>query len=585
VHTLLICILACLPALTHTPSVRGDSPMEAAVAVDAPMYDDPRLIGPDMRVEFNPRLRTLWLAALDRHEIDLRLQAADAIGQAHARGYADMGDLAPLLAAKLKDDKHPLVRLALAQALIRLDASNQADALFEANQLGDRDMVLLTDPALARWRHPRMPEVWWSRAADEAAPHAIRRSAIESLGETPSFNWPANALVEDRKLPMTLRLIAAEAVGKHDIEHRWVVELAGQLQRGDVSDRLVGVTLLRARRKDMPLDTLTAYAVDAQSAVAVRAIELLEHTAPGAVLTLNPSPLQRDDANVRYAAARCLFAHNDAAGIAPLATLLDDRDPRTRRFARYALLQFDADPTKRDAVRAEGMRMLTSSNWRGMEQAGLLLGKLDHEPAADRLLELLTHERPETRVAAAVALRWLAIESVLPAMLAHAGSLADADPTSLSIEQNVANANQSTELFQAFGVLGYRDAEPLMRRYIPKASPYSSVARSAAIWALGKLHAGKPEPSLVNAFQGRLGDVNPMNPEATDVRSASAVALGRMKAPGARTVLSRFLKEENASAEIGGACKWALEHITGQTLPPLDTLVDRPSDWFIRPVD
>ncbi len=578
--------LTCGVACALTSSVLADAAdVETVLAIDVPMHLDPVLEGPDTRVEFDPRLKPLWLAALDRPEIDLRMQAADAIGRAFEQGYADLADTAPKLAAMLDSDKHPLVRLALAEALIRLDARAHADALWNANQRGDRDMILLTDPALARWEHPQAPAAWWSRAADEAVPSAIRRSAIETLGQTPAHVWPANALVWDRPLPMPLRLVAAEAVGKKDIEHRWIVELAQHLQAGDDHDRLVGVTLLRARRKDMPPEVLLAYAADSQDAVAARAVELLERVSPGAVLSLDPSPLQRADANVRYAAARCLLAHNDVTSIAPLATLLDDRDPRTRRFARYALLQFDADEAKRHAVRDAATAVLASSSWRGLEQAALLLGKLDHEAAADRLIELLTHERPEARVAAAVALRWLAIQATLPTALSHAEALAQQKPEGMTLQQQQANSKQFVELFQMFGVMDHRQADPLLRKFIPKSAPFTSTARGAAIWALGKFHADQPDSGLISALRGRLEDVNPMNPESTDVRSMSAVALGRMKAAAARGSLQKFHKEENASMEIGGACKWALEQITGQPMPPLDTLVNRPSDWFIRPVD
>lgn len=588
-HRLVTCILSLACVVAHAAIVVADDPVAQALAIDAPMHTDPVLEGPPTRVEFDPRLKPLWLAALDRPEIDLRLQAAEAFAAAHTRGYADFSDVAPTLAAKFDRETHPLVRLALADTLIKLDAKAHADTLLAANQRGDRDMVLLTDPALARWKHAAAGEVWTRRAVDAAASPAVRVSALDSLAELadPRFTPALQTVALDAAAPAPLRLAAANAFSRIKSGSIGTYGTVERLHAGSLVDRLVGVAMMRSIGIDAPdlrLPLCLRYAADDSHPVAADALRQLIQIDPGAVLRVSPDPLTRDDAQVRFAAAQNLHAFAQSSAIAPLAALLDDHDPRTRRYARYALLQFDADAAKRDAVRAAAMDVLASAGWRGLEQAALLLGKLDHEPAAGRLVELLTHERVETRVAAAVALRWLAVPDTFPAMLAHAQILSEDQPSD-GMEEAKARSDQLVEIFQAFGVMGYAAGEPLMKTYIAKSLTKSPQARATAIWALGKLHAGDPQKDLVSACQSRLNDTNPMNPEATEVRSAAAVALGRMKAKGAESMLRRYLKEENASREIGGACRWALEQITGDAQPPLDTLVERPMDWFLRPAE
>lgn len=597
-HTLLVVLALLLNAFVgKLAGAAADDPLalppevEAELAVDVPMHEDPALQGPDRRIEFHPRLEELWRAALARPEIDLRRQAVDAIGRAFALGHIDLARLAPTLTGLVADDPHPLVRLTAAEALIRMEQDAAAPALFEANRDGLVDMVLLTDPALARWRYGPAADLWLKRLGDDAVPPVVRHSAIRSLGASGDLDsiGPLLALAGDRAASSTLRLVAAEAVGRLATTDRAVLDAARQLQRGAMIDRLVGARLLRANLnvEDPAVhDLLVDYAQDAEDAVAAEALDQLAESAPRRVLGLTPAALDRADANARYAAVRALHLSDAVEAIEPLARALDDPDPRTRRYARYALMRLDADASKRQAVRAAANDMLDSASWRGLEQASLLLGRVDHEPAAPRLIELLTHERAETRIAAAAALRALAVSDALGPMLDHATMLAGSRPAAdTPPSHTLATSQQLVELFQAFGQTGYAPAEPLMRSFIPKDASRSAESRGAAIWALGKLHADSGGGNLAAPLQARLSDLNPMNPESTEVRSQAAIALGRMKARGALQVLRRFNKEENVSREIGGATRWAIEQISGQTQPPLETVVERPMDWFLRPAD
>lgn len=70
----------------------------------------------------------------------------------------------------------------------------------------------------------------------------------------------------------------------------------------------------------------------------------------------------------------------------------------------------------REAILEQAQRIIAGDDWRGLEQAARLFGALDHEPAAERLLELLKHDRTEVFVTAGWALRELAVPRTLPAM-------------------------------------------------------------------------------------------------------------------------------------------------------------------------
>ena len=76
----------------------------------------------------------------------------------------------------------------------------------------------------------------------------------------------------------------------------------------------------------------------------------------------------------------------------------------------------------------------------------------------------------------------------------------------------------------------YTPADSVLRKYIPKMSGLHPTTRSAAIWALGYLHADKPDNELATQLLERAMDNNPPIPEYPDVRRMAAVALGRMKA-------------------------------------------------------
>ena len=227
--------------------------------------------------------------------------------------------------------------------------------------------------------------------------------------------------------------------------------------------------------------------------------------------------------------------------------------------------------------------MLASERWRGLEQATLLLVALDHKPAAERLVELLDFERPEVFVTAAWGLRRLAVPDALDGMFGKFRR--ETEKTQQANWMGIDVGWQLCQLIEAFGQMGYAPADPVLRQYIPKESPFFVESRAAAIWTLGHLHAGQPDAELVRLFVERLSDEDPMFPEAEPVRRMSAVSLGRMKAEAALDPLRQYLESMSVNCELGYACAWAIQQITGEPIPEFRVNPGWRSGWFLEPLD
>jgi HEAT repeat protein len=228
----------------------------------------------------------------------------------------------------------------------------------------------------------------------------------------------------------------------------------------------------------------------------------------------------------------------------------------------------------------------------------MLLGAVDHEPAAPRLLVQLAFPRIEVRVAAAVALRRLAIPHALEPMLQYVTRAADwqVDPEAaaasdpligLALQNKFDLDEQMAQLLQAFGQMGYRQAEPLMRRHVPKTTPVARrvapQARAAAIWALGLLHLDQPDEPLAAQLASRLSDMDMTDAEAIEVKRMAAVALGRMRADSQLDTLRHWYDVMKTGVDLGGATRWAIMRITGEDLPPLGPARREESVFSLRP--
>ena len=558
------------------------------VDLDTARYQDPKIELPEPIPAFSPRLKPLWLEALARPEVDLKRQAARTIGLAHRRGMPDLADTAaPLVEALDAPDQHPVVKLAAAGALVVLDARQAAEVLFKHAMSGGLEMAQLVEPALARWDYRPVRDVWLDRLSAPRTP--LRRLVLAIRGVAVVGEKKAEPRLREMALTgdvdPDIRLEAAQALAKLRTEglEEDARRAAADPSPEKIIDRLVAASLLAGHRGEAAQTLLAQLALDPEPSVAAMALKRLLEIDPMLVIPIAKPTIANGDANVRHLGARALVAWRTPEAIELLGPMLDDPHPELRAYVRQSLVEMASDAALAELVIAEGSKMLATERWRGLEQASLLLVALDHEPAADRLVALLEFERPEVFVTTAWGLRRLAVPDTLERMFdkfqRQTEKAQKAGGMAIDVDRQVC------QLIEAFGQMGYPRAEPLLRRYIPKKSPFGIESRAAAIWTLGHLHADQPDGELVRLLVERLSDEDPILPEAEQVRRMSAVSLGRMKAEAALPDLQKYLEALTVNCELGYACAWAIHQITGEPIPEFQPYKAWRTGWFLEPLD
>ena len=567
--------------LTLLPATFGDEiPFE--------MWDDPKAGIPEPILVFSPNLVPLWTQALNGPEIDLKRQAADNVIRAQERGMAELsGMIEPLIKALGETGQHPLVVLAAARALVALDARQAADELFEHALADGQDVAQVVEPALARWDYQPIRPVWLERLED---PQTQRRRLILAIDGLAAVGEPKAVpglleLAQTRERPSDVRLAAARALGRitPDGLNSVAGKAAADKSPQKILDRVIAASMIVGHRDEASLELMMELAVDSEPVVAAISLAALLRIDPDHVLRIVEATIANADANVRRLGAEALVARPTSERVKLLGPMLDDPHPGLRRYVRQSLQTLAQNTQLTDDVIAAATKMLSTDRWRGLEQACLLLTVLDHKPAVDRLLELLEFDRPEVFIAAAWGLGQLAVPETFPAMFEKARIETEETLTTRRYDRNV--EWQVCHLNQALGRLKYTPCDDLLREYIPKSSPFLPESRTGAIWALGHLHADKPDDELAKLLSARLSDVDIIVPEAIEVRIMSAVSLGRMKSEKSLEVLRKFLELEGTGGEIGYVCAWAIELITGEPMK-MPTAQERQAlGWFLDPMD
>jgi HEAT repeat protein len=550
------------------------------------MYHDPDFNAPAPVKRLEDRLLPLWRTVLLRSEADYQRQAAEAIAFSAESGFPGMEAAREDLLTLLETADHPAARVAAARALIAIDDRASADALFEASQEHDSQLRLLVEPALANWEYAPIRDIWRERVRDG---HTNRRELVLALDGLAAVG---DSEVLDAILAIVLsgdragdvRLAAARAAGVADTDtgrEEAVEQLLGQGVPG-VVQRLCAVALLARHDSDFAREQLLALARDAEPAVVEQALGRLNAIDSNLVLPLAGEAMQNPDPKVRRRAADAYVALPTSERIAALSLLMNDIHPDVRVSVRKDLLQLASQPSMDEAVRASAVDVLGGDNWRGQEQAALLLGNLDHEPAAARLFELMRSDRAEVMVATGWALKMLAIPEMLPDMLAHAEfQTAErlAKPSRPGLDEQVAH------LIEAFAVMRFQPADDLLRRHVPKDHRYGYFSRGAAMWGLGYLHEGEPDEGLAAQFVERMNDTTDIvNPEVDIAWRMSATALGRMRAESQLDALRARLAHTYEHDAVAYAIRWSILQITGEVIPTPPPEVRGMSGWFLEPL-
>jgi HEAT repeat protein len=558
--------------------------------IDAPMYSDPPLPEPKRELLFPEKALPLWLKALARPEADMKRKAAAALVLAQSRGVKGLGvAVTPLLAELDRPEQPVMVRLAVAQALIALDARRSADSLFREAQASRGDMRELIEPALARWDHRPARVVWIDRLGKASTPRRDLVLAIKGLaavGEEVAVGRLREMVRSDR-LDGPLRLEAARALGalRRERLEKDARDLAEDGSARGIVARLAAATLLRRHDSKEAIALLQKLTRDREPSVAALAVARLVEIDTKLLVEALDHLLASADPVLRGFAVEVLFRQSTDRHVRLLGDRLDDLHPDVRVKARRALHALAAKKELRAQVIAQGERLLGGESWRGQQQAAVLLTQLDHKPAAPRLVELVRSARPEVLVTAAWGLRKLAVRATLAPVTSYVRDQVARKP--IPGRQGLPRYyldHQLSQLNQFLGQQKHREADGLLRLFIGGKGQGVDESRAAAIWALGLFHEGKTDAALAAALEARLTDTGSIPPEDSRVRRMSALALGRMKAKETLPVLRRYCPSRRPTVDmVSNACGWAIERITGERMPAPDTIRTVQRDWFLVP--
>ena len=577
------------PLLLLAATSAGDDRTDGDdVVVSFAMLDDPRMEFPPTVTVLPKNIVQLWTRTLDVSDTELQRQVATAIELAHRLGYADFTSAVPRLREILrKTDAPSSLRVSVATALLTLDDRESASEILELSRSAGPTLAGVAEPTLADWNFAPAIELWLARLDDEETPRSELSLAIDGLmAAEESAAVPAlKRIALDSGRGGAVRLAAARSWGslqRSGLEDP-AKALVGDPTPDRIPERLVGASLLRFHDSTTAFEVLLDVAGDPEPAVAAIAWERLLEADSSRLTSIAEAALQNADARIRGYAVQAIAAHPTTDRLIETARLLSDPHVDVRNQVRRTLMRLAADAEFDQTIRDQAVRVLQEEDWRGLEQATILLAALDHDDAAPNLLALLDHPRTEVAVTAAWGLRVLAVPETLPSMLAFTEQGLNKD-----YRPRLEFLQQCAHLFEAFGLMKFHESERLLRRYVPKGPsvPSDDYSRSAAIWALGFLHEGEPDRGLTRELIGRLKDVESDEPESDFVRRFAAVTVGRMGDESALGSLSEeFAEEYPPGDEVDYACRWAVEQMTGTPFRQPVPYVSHSVNWFLVPLN
>jgi HEAT repeat protein len=577
------CLLAAfLPAL-----LAGVSAARAEIRPEFLMDSDPDVQPLRPLKSYAPGLSRIWFEALGRPEADLQRMAADAIERGHRAEVPGLKLAVPRLIELVDSPKsHPTVHVAAVRALVALDARQSAANLAEASRNFGADVRQVAEPALAEWHYDPYIADWEARVVKPTSRTRDLILAIQCLA-TIGKQEAADRFLElthEPAMRADVRIAAASAAGKlrdTGLESHVQMLLAGSAPSR--VNRLCAVQLLTRHQGAAAQELLLKFAVDEEPAVARVALARLLEIDPHLVLPVAERSMQSPDVHVRRHGSEAYVRLPDPERVAVLTKLLNDPDPELRRSVCSFLLELTQQPALDVPIREAAVKMLAGDQWRGQEQAALLLGSLDHEACAPRLQQLLDSPRAEAEVAAAWAIKSLAISEMLPSLLER-GRQKTALRRTAGAALPPGIDKELGHIFELFGKLKYAPSEPLLREHIPKQFELGWFTRSAAVWTLGHLHAGVPDEGLASQYLERMRDIGPP-PEMHKVQQMCLIGIGRMKAVSRIPDIREIIPPTSPSVLDSELARWTLMQLTGEPFPELKPTKISISGWFLESLE
>lgn len=554
-------------------------------------------IKPDFLMDTNPDCKTLppvpasmqryvelWITALERPEVDYQRMSAESLAQVSQLNAPGIDKAIPRLEKIVTDESsHPVARFAAARALIAMGSRNSAEKLFQASQTHGSDLRQLIEPALANWDFGPIKAIWKNRLETPDKWPRDFTLATRGIGKVRDGSTlpTLRSIVFNLILSPDVRLESASAMGQ--LSQTGLEEDADRISHEKRTNPFVNrhcaIRLLAQHDSEAARRLLTELAVDAEPSIAAAALERLNAIDPALVLPLAEQGLKNLDANVRRQAAHAYIILPTPDRIKSLSVLLDDPFPSLRRHVCSSLNDLAKRPELDASIRSCAMEALHGEGWRGQEQAGLLLGQLEHQPAANRLVALLESTRKEVMVSSAWALRKIADRATVAAII----DKIERQTKIRKMNPTVALDHQVAHLFESLGKMGIKGAEPLMRQYIPKDFAMGERSRGAAIWALGWLHEDVPDNALAQQLMDRVND-NGIPPEMMGVKHQSIITIARMKSVSFAAEIREAIATSTPNERLALARRWAVQHLTGEELPGPQGDIVGASGWFLEPL-
>lgn len=567
--------------------------------IDSPMYRDPVLPESKSVKVFDPKLIDSWILALGRPEQEMKTSAATAIATAHLAGMKGLSaTIEPLRKVLDQPDQHPSVQWAVSKALVALDAKSTADSLLKVadNSANLRDVIF---PSLAKWNYAPAHTLWLNQIAKPAPYLRNHVLATQALA----------AVKEEKAIPRLRELLFA-----FDTSPAYRLELSRALSmirtaggeadaRQLSADPLAGVTLLRHHSGDETVKLLKEFAVKSETSVAARAVERLLELDPKLVLPVLNEVLKNGDSEARKLGVEAMLRVPNADHLPKLGTLLSDSHPDVRRHAQHTLVKYAEQPALRKGVEEQCTKAINGNDWQGQEQAALLAGQLKFKPVAKRLVELLAVKQPDTFIAAAWALRVVAVPDTLPAVneflkLRHKQLLSYGKKAGMDNVTPEQIDDQMTQLVQFIGLAEYEPGNVVLRAMVPrfiargappKFTPVGPETRAACIWSLGKIYAGLPDPKLVDLILERMTGDSPQGVDDHRVRRMVPIAMARMKAEMTLPVLKQFSVRQVSEwgfpvfDDMVYGCRWAVSQFDGKPFQEFEVTKVPQVGWFLVP--
>lgn len=529
----------------------------------------------------------LWMRQLDREESDVKQELIAKLEQLHHAGI-DLSGEVKRIRELIQEDSHRLENMALISFLVALDDQESAPMLFELVQPNQIEISQIVEPALARWQYSPAVELWRKRLKDKGVRRTHLLLAIDGLaavGDETSLDELLSIATDTHYESPSIRIAAARAVGAIGGENLFeeCASLAKTEQGNPRLNRLCCIAMLARQDSDDAIALIQQLMCDESGAVAGAAWErVLEIDSKLALPYVerckgNPDPI------VRKAIVMTWFDQPNVERIDLLGETLDDRHPDVRIAARKAMMQLASQNDEfRKRVIAAAMKSINgrATSFRGIEQGLVLLTALDHKRAADRAVELLSHQHPNVYVTAAWTLRNLRVEDTYEPMLRRATEISRREIGKFNSGTKVSliHMEQVAHLFDAFGEAEYAPSVNLLESFIPVvADPKDATnpkgvganSRAAAITALGKIYREDADRDLVSKMvqrlnaRGRTGAA-----DVPEVWATAAIALGRMKAVSQVDQLRQYYEGEPPVDGANYACAWAIRELTGEDFPP-----------------